>query len=156
MPGTRVLNSYSTAHVTGVALNSLPLSLCPQVLPFLAVALGVDDMFVMLHTLVAHANVRLPPDVQCGITMKAAGTSITLTSLCNLIGAFRCDVCCTGERRCLFGLAESLASHFARQLPGLHGVRHLGANAEYAFVEVTSGFNRKTCAVATGQTVARL
>eukprot|EP01083_Nonionella_stella_P294926 1002356_1 len=44
-----------------------------QVLPFLAVALGVDDMFVLLHSFRKHANPAAPAPSQTAKTMCVAG-----------------------------------------------------------------------------------
>ena len=71
-----------------VAFNATSL----QVLPFLALGLGVDDMFILIHTFEAVPR-TLDPDASKGVastmanTLGRAGPSICMTSLANF-GAF--------------------------------------------------------------------
>ena len=58
-----------------------------QVLPFLALGLGVDDMFVLAHHFKGHAvkdSARSQrPQVKVSYTFRKAGVSITLTTVVN-------------------------------------------------------------------------
>jgi len=70
----------------GLKLNATIL----QVLPFLALGLGVDDMFVLVHT---YADLlprysHLGAAKLVGLTWSSAGSSVTLTSICNLTAFF--------------------------------------------------------------------
>ncbi|XP_066986955.1 protein patched [Macrobrachium rosenbergii] len=60
-----------------------------QVLPFLALGLGVDDMFLMAHTFAETAdNSHIPYQERVGEVLKRAGVSVVLTSVCNACAFF--------------------------------------------------------------------
>jgi hypothetical protein len=52
-----------------------------QVLPFLALGLGVDDMFVLASAFHMRKNTGAP--VLVAEALKEAGSSVTLTSVCD-------------------------------------------------------------------------
>ena len=60
-----------------------------QVLPFLALGLGVDDMFLLIQVLrdIPEKRRESTPDV-CAYVLEHGGSSITLTSACNACGFF--------------------------------------------------------------------
>ncbi|GFR79109.1 protein patched homolog 1 [Elysia marginata] len=58
-----------------------------QIIPFLALGLGVDDMFLIAHTY--HENVDLvPPQEVTGEVLKRTGVTVLLTSLSNMMAFF--------------------------------------------------------------------
>jgi len=73
--------SYGLIALCGYKYNHTML----QALPFLALGLGVDDLFLLLHAFKSsmrnHRGARA--EVVVGLTMMEAGSSITITSLCN-------------------------------------------------------------------------
>lgn len=72
------------------ALLGLPFNASTtQVLPFLALGLGVDDMFLMAHTFAETAdNSLIPYQDRVGEVLKRAGVSVVLTSVCNACAFF--------------------------------------------------------------------
>jgi len=52
-----------------------------NVVPFLSLGLGIDDMFVLAHTL--PANSRDPPDRRIALALGLSGPSVTLTTVAN-------------------------------------------------------------------------
>ncbi|XP_069156937.1 protein patched [Procambarus clarkii] len=72
------------------ALLGLPFNASTtQVLPFLALGLGVDDMFLLAHTFVETAdNTLIPYQERVGEVVKRAGVSVVLTSVCNACAFF--------------------------------------------------------------------
>ncbi|VDN03860.1 unnamed protein product [Thelazia callipaeda] len=54
------------------------------VVPFLVLAIGVDDVFIFLHCY-HHTDQRLPVEERIGKMLAEAGPSITITSLTNFI-----------------------------------------------------------------------
>ena len=73
----------AVAWVLGFKFNHTML----QALPFLALGLGVDDLFLMLHAfkeiLTSHKGVK--GSEVLGLTFAEAGSSITITSWCNAV-----------------------------------------------------------------------
>ena len=77
------LCGYGFIGLLGIKLNHAML----QALPFIALGLGVDDMFLLLHYYRAidpHVSV----EVAIGELFREGGMSVTLTSLCNAISFF--------------------------------------------------------------------
>jgi len=75
------LAAYGTIAIAGYAFNHTML----QALPFIALGLGVDDLFLLLHAF--KHTMKEWRGAQCGLivalTMREAGSSITITSFCN-------------------------------------------------------------------------
>eukprot|EP01062_Namystynia_karyoxenos_P078308 TRINITY_DN8045_c4_g2_i1.p1 TRINITY_DN8045_c4_g2~~TRINITY_DN8045_c4_g2_i1.p1 ORF type:complete len:1457 (+),score=437.17 TRINITY_DN8045_c4_g2_i1:110-4372(+) len=76
--------AYGLFALTGLKYNHLML----QVLPFLAVGLGVDDMFILLHYFRHVPKVGLSSQEIAAELMLGAGRSVTLTSLTNCVTFF--------------------------------------------------------------------
>lgn len=74
-----VLGSFGLISYFGIAFDPTTI----QVLPFLALGLGVDDMFVLAFSFKYDKNKSISELLQD--TLKEAGASISLTSICNLI-----------------------------------------------------------------------
>lgn len=55
-----------------------------QVIPFLVLAIGVDNMFILAHTLAQH-DVNLPLPERMGAALAAAGPSISLAACCEVV-----------------------------------------------------------------------
>ncbi|KAF0297659.1 Protein patched [Amphibalanus amphitrite] len=56
-----------------------------QIIPFLALGLGVDDMFLLALTYSTTDLSHTPPQDHVGEVLKRAGVSVLLTSLCNVM-----------------------------------------------------------------------
>ena len=56
---------------------------CAQVIPFLVLAVGVDNMFILADAL-ARTDERLPVEVRLGRALAEAGPSITLAACAGL------------------------------------------------------------------------
>lgn len=79
--GIATLSSFGFTSLLGVSFNAAS----TQVLPFLALGIGVDDMFVLAHSL-ADVRDRFPEATRADHvagTLEVAGPSVTLTSLSN-------------------------------------------------------------------------
>ncbi|CAL4069872.1 unnamed protein product [Meganyctiphanes norvegica] len=86
-----LLVSVSVAAGLGFcALLNLPFNASTtQVLPFLALGLGVDDMFLLAYTFADTAdNINIPYHERVGEVVKRAGVSVVLTSVCNACAFF--------------------------------------------------------------------
>nr|CAD7573268.1 unnamed protein product [Timema californicum] len=69
----------------GIAFNAST----TQIVPFLALGLGVDDMFLIVHTYAEEeATSVLCPHEQTGIVLKRTGLNILLTALSNMCAFF--------------------------------------------------------------------
>nr|CAD7262461.1 unnamed protein product [Timema shepardi] len=69
----------------GIAFNAST----TQIVPFLALGLGVDDMFLIVHTYAKEeATSVLCPHEQTGIVLKRTGLNILLTALSNMCAFF--------------------------------------------------------------------
>nr|XP_034978248.1 protein patched homolog 2 isoform X3 [Zootoca vivipara] len=58
-----------------------------QVLPFLALGIGVDDMFLLAHAF-TETSQHVPVKEQTGECLRRSGTSVALTSVNNMIAFF--------------------------------------------------------------------
>lgn len=54
-----------------------------QIVPFLALGLGVQDMFLLTHAYVEQAEVSR--EERTGLVLKKSGLSVLLASLCNVM-----------------------------------------------------------------------
>ncbi|XP_067002180.1 protein patched [Anabrus simplex] len=68
----------------GIAFNAST----TQIVPFLALGLGVDDMFLLTHTYAEQDGTNLQPDEHTGVVLKRTGLSVLLTSLSNMCAFF--------------------------------------------------------------------
>ncbi|XP_021939583.1 protein patched isoform X2 [Zootermopsis nevadensis] len=70
----------------GIAFNAST----TQIVPFLALGLGVDDLFLMTNTYAEQegSHSQYSPDEQTGVVLKRTGLSILLTSLSNMCTFF--------------------------------------------------------------------
>ncbi len=68
----------------GIAFNAST----TQIVPFLALGLGVDNMFLLTHTYAQSWDADLPPDEHVGEILKRSGVSILLSSLSNACAFF--------------------------------------------------------------------
>uniref|UniRef100_A0A6I8NXS0 Patched 2 n=1 Tax=Ornithorhynchus anatinus TaxID=9258 RepID=A0A6I8NXS0_ORNAN len=78
-----VASGLGLCSLLGIAFNAAT----TQVLPFLALGIGVDDMFLL-----AHAFVEAPPGTpvqeRTGECLRRTGTSVALTSVNNMVAFF--------------------------------------------------------------------
>ncbi|KAL4236598.1 Protein patched 1 [Mactra antiquata] len=73
------------SSVLGIAFNAST----TQIIPFLALGLGVNDMFLITHTYGENANNdHIPFKEQTGECLKRTGTTILLTSVSNMLAFF--------------------------------------------------------------------
>ncbi|KAF6216434.1 hypothetical protein GE061_000776 [Apolygus lucorum] len=71
--------------VLGIAFNAST----TQIVPFLALGLGVDDMFLITHTYAEQeTSPNTSPEEQTGLLLKKTGLSVLLTSLSNMCAMF--------------------------------------------------------------------
>lgn len=73
--------AYGIIAIAGIKFNHTML----QALPFLALGLGVDDLFLLLHAFrqVMSDQKGLRRDTVVALTYLQAGASVTITSMCN-------------------------------------------------------------------------
>lgn len=60
--------------------------LATNVLPFAILGIGVDDIFLILFTLLDNSSISQTPSKRLSVTLAAVGPSVTLTSLSLVIG----------------------------------------------------------------------
>ncbi|CAM9765761.1 unnamed protein product, partial [Scytosiphon promiscuus] len=73
------------AGVAAYGLNSgfgVPFTTLSQILPFILIGIGVDDMIVIVSSF-DHTNETLPVERRIALAMKRCGVSITYTSMTN-------------------------------------------------------------------------
>ncbi|XP_066906859.1 protein patched isoform X2 [Halyomorpha halys] len=70
--------------VLGIAFNAST----TQIVPFLALGLGVDDVFLLTNTYLQQATNNTPAEEQTGLLLKKTGLSVLLTSLSNMCAMF--------------------------------------------------------------------
>ncbi|XP_063841882.1 protein patched-like [Scylla paramamosain] len=90
LAGVLLVTASVAAGLGFCALLGLPFNASTtQVLPFLALGLGVDDMFLLAHTFLQTAdNTCIPYQERVGEVVKRAGVSVVLTSVCNACAFF--------------------------------------------------------------------
>eukprot|EP01062_Namystynia_karyoxenos_P078307 TRINITY_DN8045_c4_g1_i1.p1 TRINITY_DN8045_c4_g1~~TRINITY_DN8045_c4_g1_i1.p1 ORF type:complete len:1649 (+),score=541.03 TRINITY_DN8045_c4_g1_i1:95-4948(+) len=76
--------AFGVIAVAGLKYNHLML----QVLPYLSIGLGVDDMFLLLHYFRSVPDKWRNNQDICGELMHGGGRSVTLTSLTNILTFF--------------------------------------------------------------------
>lgn len=79
--GLSVAAGLGLCSVLGIKFNAST----TQIIPFLALGLGVDDMFLIAHTYSEHAHLKIPFMEQTGECLKRTGVSVLLTSLSNIM-----------------------------------------------------------------------
>ncbi|XP_023227084.1 protein patched homolog 1-like, partial [Centruroides sculpturatus] len=70
--------------IIGISFNAST----TQIVPFLALGLGVDDMFLLAHTYGENANIHISAEEQTGQCLKQTGVSVLLTSFSNMCAFF--------------------------------------------------------------------
>ncbi|XP_037090839.1 protein patched-like [Pollicipes pollicipes] len=84
--GVLLVTLSVTAGLGLCGLAGIPLNASTtQIIPFLALGLGVDDMFLMAHTYAESDFSCTPVQDRVGELMRRAGVSVLLTSLCNVM-----------------------------------------------------------------------
>ena len=79
------LSAYGLVAIMGIVFNHTML----QALPFLALGLGVDDMFLLLHTYAGVEDKATKSREEIiAETLKEGGASVTVTSACNAAAFF--------------------------------------------------------------------
>merc|ERR1712027_196692 len=67
------------ASILGISFNAAS----TQIVPFLALGLGVDSMFLLIHTYALQTQMDIPYQDQVGEVLRKAGVSVVTTALCN-------------------------------------------------------------------------
>ncbi|XP_029473971.1 protein patched homolog 2 [Rhinatrema bivittatum] len=78
-----VASGLGLCSLLGLSFNAAT----TQVLPFLALGIGVDDMFLLAHAFI-EAGPSTPFKERTGECLRRTGTSVTLTSINNMIAFF--------------------------------------------------------------------
>uniref|UniRef100_A0A8C8RZ40 SSD domain-containing protein n=1 Tax=Pelusios castaneus TaxID=367368 RepID=A0A8C8RZ40_9SAUR len=78
-----VASGLGLCSLLGISFNAAT----TQVLPFLALGIGVDDMFLLAHAF-SESSQHVPFKERTGECLKRTGTSVALTSLSNMIAFF--------------------------------------------------------------------
>ena len=79
-----IFASYGFLALVGVSFTPTML----QVLPFISLGLGVDDLFLLLHYYRAVPDKTRPTRAVLADLLRLAGVSVTLTSFCNAFAFF--------------------------------------------------------------------
>ncbi|XP_013176469.1 PREDICTED: protein patched [Papilio xuthus] len=83
--GVLLLSITVAAGLGFCALLGIPFNASStQIVPFLALGLGVQDMFLLTHTYVEQAG-DVPREERTGLVLKKSGLSVLLASLCNVM-----------------------------------------------------------------------
>nr|XP_021192438.2 protein patched [Helicoverpa armigera] len=83
--GVLLLSISVAAGLGFCALLGIPFNASStQIVPFLALGLGVQDMFLLTHTYVEQAG-DVPREERTGLVLKKSGLSVLLASLCNVV-----------------------------------------------------------------------
>eukprot|EP00755_Sulcionema_specki_P018058 Sspe_Gene.65911::Locus_38971_Transcript_1_1_Confidence_1.000_Length_2238::g.65911::m.65911/K11101/PTCH2; patched 2 len=77
------LSGYGVVGLLGIELNHAML----QALPFVALGLGVDDMFLLMHYY-RLIDPRVSVEEAIGQLFREGGMSVTMTSVCNAVAFF--------------------------------------------------------------------
>ncbi|XP_078527897.1 protein patched homolog 2 isoform X1 [Lissotriton helveticus] len=78
-----VASGLGLCSLLGISFNAAT----TQVLPFLALGIGVDDMFLLAHAF-TETGLSTPFKERTGECLRRTGTSVTLTSVNNMIAFF--------------------------------------------------------------------
>ncbi|XP_030914572.1 protein patched homolog 2 [Geospiza fortis] len=78
-----VASGLGLCSLLGISFNAAT----TQVLPFLALGIGVDDMFLLAHAF-TETSQHIPFKERTGECLKRTGTSVALTSVSNMIAFF--------------------------------------------------------------------
>ncbi|KAM8838669.1 protein patched homolog 1 [Synchiropus picturatus] len=78
-----VASGLGLCSLLGLSFNAAT----TQVLPFLALGIGVDDMFLLAHSF-TEAGSNIPFKERTGDCLRRTGTSVALTSINNMIAFF--------------------------------------------------------------------
>ncbi|KFW68906.1 Protein patched 1, partial [Pygoscelis adeliae] len=78
-----VASGLGLCSLLGISFNAAT----TQVLPFLALGIGVDDMFLLAHAF-TETSQHIPFKERMGECLKRTGTSVALTSVSNMIAFF--------------------------------------------------------------------
>ncbi|NWT02443.1 PTC1 protein, partial [Mionectes macconnelli] len=78
-----VASGLGLCSLLGISFNAAT----TQVLPFLALGIGVDDMFLLAHAF-TETSQHVPFKERTGECLKRTGTSVALTSVSNMIAFF--------------------------------------------------------------------
>uniref|UniRef100_A0A672UXA8 Patched 2 n=1 Tax=Strigops habroptila TaxID=2489341 RepID=A0A672UXA8_STRHB len=78
-----VASGLGLCSLLGISFNAAT----TQVLPFLALGIGVDDMFLLAHAFTETSH-HIPFKERTGECLKRTGTSVALTSVSNMIAFF--------------------------------------------------------------------
>lgn len=73
-------NVITNGFIPGIPFNASS----TQIVPFLALGLGVQDMFLLTHTYVEQAG-DVPREERTGLVLRKSGLSVLLASLCNVL-----------------------------------------------------------------------
>ncbi|KAL0850981.1 hypothetical protein ABMA28_006876 [Loxostege sticticalis] len=83
--GVLLLSITVAAGLGFCALLGIPFNASStQIVPFLALGLGVQDMFLLTHTYVEQSG-DVPREERTGLVLKKSGLSVLLASLCNVM-----------------------------------------------------------------------
>ncbi|XP_048800931.1 protein patched homolog 2 isoform X3 [Lagopus muta] len=78
-----VASGLGLCSLLGISFNAAT----TQVLPFLALGIGVDDMFLLAHAF-TETSQHIPFKERTGECLRRTGTSVALTSISNMIAFF--------------------------------------------------------------------
>ncbi|XP_043941698.1 protein patched homolog 2 [Protopterus annectens] len=78
-----VASGLGLCSLLGISFNAAT----TQVLPFLALGIGVDDMFLLAHAF-TETSLTIPIKERTGECLRRTGTSVALTSINNMIAFF--------------------------------------------------------------------
>ncbi|UYV80467.1 PTCH1 [Cordylochernes scorpioides] len=79
-----VASGLGFCAILGLAFNAAT----TQIVPFLALGLGVDDMFIISQTYQQVAASLVPAEEQTGECLKRSGTTVLLTTVSNVLAFF--------------------------------------------------------------------
>lgn len=89
MAGVMLICATVAAGLGFCALLGIPFNATTtQIVPFLALGLGVHDMFLMTHTYAELSINEVPSSEQTGVVLKRIGLSVLLTGLTNVATFF--------------------------------------------------------------------
>ncbi|KAG5326513.1 PTC protein, partial [Acromyrmex heyeri] len=93
MAGVMLICATVAAGLGFCALLGIPFNATTtQIVPFLALGLGVHDMFLLTHTYAELSVNEVPSSEQTGVVLKRTGLSVLLTGLTNVIAFFAASI----------------------------------------------------------------